>query len=156
MKKPELLFMDVDGTLTDGKIYIGAEGEVAKAFDIKDGYGISVLLPRHGIIPVIITSRSSKIVEHRATELGITEIYQGKSDKIETLLTVAEKYNSSLKDVAYIGDDVQDLPGMKLCGYRGCPSDAVEEVRSAVNYICTRPGGSGAVREFIEWIINKE
>lgn len=89
--KIKLLFMDVDGTLTDGKIYMGENGEVMKAFDIKDGYGINEILPKLGIIPVIITGRTSKIVENRAKELHITELYQGKHDKLDTMLEVMKK-----------------------------------------------------------------
>ena len=83
--KIKLLVMDVDGTLTDGKIYMGAEGEMMKAFDVKDGYGIAHILPRLGITPVIITGRRSGIVERRCAELGITELYQGVRDKLEKL-----------------------------------------------------------------------
>ena len=81
----KLLVMDVDGTLTDGHIYMGPDGEVMKAFDVKDGYGIAHILPRYGIIPVIITGRRSQIVERRCAELGITELYQGVGDKLERL-----------------------------------------------------------------------
>lgn len=149
----KLLFMDVDGTLTDGKIYMGSDGEVLKAFDIKDGYGIHEILPRFGIVPVIITGRTSKIVENRAAELEIYELYQGKHDKLDTMLEVINKYGCTTKNAAYIGDDVLDLPCMELCGVTGCPSDAVRNVKDACDYICKASGGHGAVREFIEWII---
>lgn len=153
-KKIKLLFMDVDGTLTDGKIYMGSSGEIFKAFDIKDGYAIHEILPLHGIIPVIITGRTSEIVENRATELGINELYQGKHDKIDTFLQVLRKYNCTPEAVAYIGDDVLDKPCMDLCGIIGCPADAVDEVREAAHFVSSKKGGEGAVREFIEWIIN--
>ena len=156
-KNVKLLFMDVDGTLTDGKIYMGADGEVMKAFDIKDGYGIHELLPGHGIIPVIITGRQSKIVENRAAELGVMELYQGRHEKVETMLQVLKKYACEPESASYIGDDILDLPCMNICGTTGCPSDAVEEVKAVCDYVCTSPGGHGAVREFIEWLIqNRE
>ena len=150
--------MDVDGTLTDGKIYIGENGELCKAFDIKDGCGITMILIPAGIIPVIITGRSSKILENRCKELGITQLYQGISDKVaclNALLGNAPDYSK----VAYIGDDINDLPCMQLIkgngGLIGCPADAVEEVKEWAEFISTRNGGNGAVREFIEWLCCK-
>ena len=148
----KLLFMDVDGTLTDGKIYMGSDGEAFKAFDIKDGYGIHEILPRYGIVPVIITGRTSNIVANRAKELGIIELYQGKHSKVETLKTVMRKYNCAPENAAYIGDDILDKPCMEYCGIVGCPADAVPEIREICDYVCKAPGGRGAVREFIEWL----
>ena len=138
------LVMDVDGTLTDGKIYMGPGGEVCKAFDAKDGLGIHDLLPRSGIAPVIITGRVSEIVERRAAELGITHLYQGVRDKSAYLKEIAASLGIPLEQVACIGDDLNDLPMLRLCG-----------VREICDYICQSSGGRGAVREFIEWIIQK-
>lgn len=152
-KKIKLLFMDVDGTMTDGKIYMGADGEIMKAFDIKDGYGIHEILPQHNIIPVIITGRKSKIVEKRAAELGITEVYQGKHDKLETMWQILKKYGCDTDSAAYIGDDELDLSCMEMCGVTGCPADAVQVIKDRCDYICAASGGRGAVREFIEWLI---
>lgn len=150
----KLLFMDVDGTLTDGKIYMGENGEVMKAFDIKDGYAIAHMLPEMGIVPVIITGRTSKIVENRAKELGITEFYQGRRDKLSMMLEVMKKYNCTKENCAYIGDDVFDVSCMKECAIAGCPVDAVQEVKDICQYICNSEAGKGAVREFIEIIKN--
>lgn len=152
--KIRYLVMDVDGTLTDGKIYVGNSGEVFKAFDIKDGCGIhDILIPR-GIIPVIITGRSSEILEKRCKELGITQLYQGVSDKLGKLLEVIKEEN--LSQTAYIGDDINDLSCMheikRAGGIIGCPADAVSEVKDVSDFISNRSGGNGAVREFIEWI----
>lgn len=108
--KIKLLVMDVDGTLTDGRIYVGAQGEVMKAFDVRDGYAIAHVLPVHGIVPVIITGRSSEIVVQRAKELKITELYQGVSDKLAKLQKAAAKYGATPEEIAYIGDDLNDLP----------------------------------------------
>lgn len=155
-KNIRLLFMDVDGTMTDGKIYMGPNGEVMKAFDIKDGYGIHEILPQFGIVPVIITGRTSKIVERRAAELGIKELYQGKHNKTDTLLAVLQKYGLQPDNAAYIGDDVLDKSCMELCGVTGCPSDAVPEIKAVCDYVCKTPGGHGAVREFIEWLIRTD
>lgn len=104
------LIMDIDGTLTDGKIYMGTSGEIMKAFNIKDGYGIHDILIPSGITPVIITGRKSEIVLNRCKELGIMEVHQGVSNKIEKLREIT----SDLSTVAYIGDDINDLSCMKL------------------------------------------
>lgn len=148
--KIKLLVMDVDGTLTDGKIYMGENGEVMKAFNVKDGYAIAHMLPEMGIIPVIITGRKSKIVENRAKELGITELYQGVGDKLAQLKIVAEKYNAAPEEIAYIGDDLNDLECIEFCGVTACPVDAVEKVKKTVNLVCNKKAGEGAVRDFIE------
>lgn len=150
MEKIKLLVMDVDGTLTDGCIYMGAGGEVMKAFHVQDGYAIANILPEKNIIPVIITGRNSKIVERRAQELKIVHLYQGVSDKLSKLKEVALRLGASPEEIAYIGDDVNDLDCIRWCGCTACPSDAVPDVREAADYICKRSGGRGAVREFIE------
>ncbi len=147
-----LLVMDVDGTLTDGKIYMGPSGEIMKAFDIKDGYGIAQILPKLGIVPVIITGRVSNIVAQRARELGISELYQGVTDKLAQLKAVAEKYNSSCMEIAYIGDDLNDLECIEYSGYTACPNDAQNEIKLAVDYVCKSKGGCGAVREYIGFL----
>lgn len=154
--KIKMLIMDVDGTLTDGRIYIGAKGEVMKAFDVKDGYAIAQILPEKNIIPVIITGRMSDIVVERAKELKITELYQGVSDKLKQLQVLKEKYKISQEEIAYIGDDINDLECIKYCGITGCPSDSIEIIKKQVDYVCNSDGGRGAVREFIEWIISRE
>jgi 3-deoxy-D-manno-octulosonate 8-phosphate phosphatase, yrbI family len=150
----KLLVMDVDGTLTDGHIYVGAQGEVMKAFDVRDGYAIAHLLPAHGIVPVIITGRSSEIVAQRAKELKITELYQGVSDKLEKLKTVAAAYGASADEIAYIGDDLNDLPCINYCGTTACSADAVPQVLEVADYVCSHNGGRGAVREFIDRILD--
>lgn len=153
MHKIKLLVMDVDGTLTDGRIYIGAQGEMMKAFDVRDGYAIANILPQQGIIPVIITGRSSAIVEQRAKELKITELYQGVADKLSKLKEVTAKFGASADEVAYIGDDLNDLDCIRDCGLTACPADAITEILDAVDYICKHDGGRGAVREFISYIL---
>lgn len=148
------LIMDVDGTLTDGKVYIGSDGEKIKAFNIKDGYGIHDILIPTGIIPVIITGRESNIVISRCRELGINEIYQGVKDKLSFLLN---KF-PDLSVIAYIGDDLNDLSSMeaikKRDGLVGCPADAAKKVISISDFVTPSSGGNGAVREFIEWILH--
>lgn len=150
----KLLVMDVDGTLTDGRINMGPNGELFKSFNIRDGYGINEMLPANGIVPAIITGRISQIVANRAAELHITELYQGKHDKLDTLLALLDKYNCTRDNVAYIGDDILDIVCMKECAIVGCPADACREVKNMAHYICEAKGGDGAVREFIEHIID--
>lgn len=152
--KPKMLVMDVDGTLTDGHIYISPHGEAMKAFHVQDGYAIAHILPKHGIIPVIITGRTSEIVSQRASELKITELHQGVSDKLAVLKRIAEKYKISPGEIAYIGDDVNDLSCMAYCGISACPADAVDDVLHQVTYVCKRNGGSGTVREFVDTYVN--
>lgn len=151
----KFLVMDVDGTLTDGRIYIGAQGELMKAFDVRDGYAIAHILPTLGIEPVIITGRSSEIVQQRAKELGIQLLYQGVSDKVGQLKQIAEEWHASADEIAYIGDDLNDLDCIRYCGCTACPVDAVEEAKACVTYVCQKEGGRGAVREFIIWIQEK-
>lgn len=151
--KKRYLVLDVDGTLTDGKIYIGQKGEEFKAFNIKDGTGIKDILGPAGIVPVIITGRESSIVLKRCKELGIKEVYQGITDKLAKLNEITDNLNS----VAYIGDDINDLPCMvavKAAGGKiGCPADAVEKVKRIVDFVSLHNGGDGAVRDFIEWLV---
>lgn len=154
MNRLKYLVMDVDGTLTDGKIYMSGNGELCKAFNVKDGCGIHDIAIPAGLIPVIITGRKSDIVANRCKELGITEVYQGISDKVKILASIAE----NLRSVAYIGDDINDLACMKLVknagGFVGCPKDAVKQIRELADYIAEHNGGEGAVRDFIEWLMD--
>ena len=156
--------MDVDGTLTDRKIYMCEYGELIKAFDMKDGCGIKDILPKHGIIPVIITARKSKILENRCNELNIQELYQGIRDKTRQIEKILKQYfeaegkKYSFCNCAYIGDDILDLPPVMAIkdagGLTACPADAVNEVKVAVDFVCQKSGGNGAVQEFIEWIVS--
>lgn len=151
----QYLIMDVDGTLTDGKIYMGPNGEVMKAFSIKDGYVINYILKPIGVIPVIITARNSSIVQQRCNELGIKEVYQGKLDKLKALKDIVGE--SNIGKCAYFGDDILDLkcmiPVQEAGGIIGCPVDAVKEVKAIANYICISKAGEGALREFSEWLV---
>ena len=149
------LIMDVDGTLTDGKIYMSPEGEAMKAFSIKDGCGVHDILIPAGIVPIIITGRTSEILVNRCKEIGITNIYQGIDNKVNKLKSLC----NDLSKVAYIGDDINDLECMlavkEAGGLVGCPFDATEPIKAISNYISEKNGGDGAVRTFIEFIVNK-
>lgn len=153
VSKIKMLIMDVDGTLTDGKIYYGESGEELKVFNIKDGLGI-VKAQKCGIIPVIITGRRSHIVDRRARELFVTEIHQGVSNKADLVRDIFERYGLMGTDVAYIGDDENDIDVMQKCGVIGCPKDAVKKVLDIADYVADHNGGDGAVRDFIEWIMD--
>lgn len=151
------LIIDVDGTLTDGKIYISNNGECFKVFDIKDGYGIHDILLPFGIMPIVITGRASRIVENRCRELEITELYQGVKNKVHQLNDFLVRHGGTYSNCAYIGDDINDLACMELIkgngGLIGCPADAIQQVINIADFISNKHGGNGAVREFIEWLI---
>lgn len=149
----KLFVMDVDGTLTDGKIYLTNSGEEMKAFHVKDGYAIHDILKRKKIKTAIITGRKSRLVEMRAKELEIDFCLQGVTVKLEKLTDLMNELGISSREIAYIGDDIPDLECINVCGYTGCPCDAVQEIRNAVDYVCEAAGGEGAIREFAEWCI---
>ena len=162
----KFLVMDVDGTLTDGMLHIGAEGELYKSFNCKDGYGIHHILPDIGIVPVIITGRNSLMLKKRCEEIAITQLYQGVWDKPKVLKEVLEEYSQAhgvsydYSNVAFIGDDLNDMDIMSLVGNGGgltaCPADAVKEIYDLAMFRSTKDGGKGAVREFIDYIRDKE
>ena len=152
----KLLVMDVDGTLTDGKIYIGSKGEEFKSFNVKDGYAINEMLHKNGIKTAIITGRESEIVNIRARELSIDCVYQNVSDKVETLKQIVELYGISIEEVAYIGDDLNYFEAMKKCGITGCPADAVDEIKNISDYTSKFNGGDGAIRDFVDWILKNK
>ena len=153
MKNIKLFVMDIDGTLTDGKIYMGENGEICKAFDVKDGFGVNVLLPDNGIKTAVITGRTSKIAANRAKELHVDFLYQGIKNKLPVLKKLAEENGISMAEIAYIGDDLPDIECMVNSGLKGCPADAVKEVRAICDFISDKEAGKGAVRDFIEYII---
>lgn len=150
------LVMDVDGTLTDGKIYIGPDGEIMKAFNVKDGYAITHILPLLKIEPIIITGRESSIVTHRCRELGVTSLYQNVEIKLNLLKKVIDESKGKLAEVIYIGDDINDLECMQAIkdagGIVACPSDAAKAVCLCSDYVASAAGGAGAVRETVEWL----
>lgn len=149
----KLVALDVDGVLTDGGVTYGNSGEELKTFNIKDGLGIK-LLQRAGIEVCIITGRSSKLLERRATELGIDAIVQGREDKRIALLELAEARGLAAGETAYMGDDLPDLSAITTAGLGACPADAVEIVRDAADWVATVRGGHGAVRELAEVLLH--
>lgn len=154
-KRIRLVVMDVDGTLTDAAMYYTAEGEYMKRFTTRDGMGIT-LLRRAGIECAIITSEMSEIARKRGEKLKIEHIILGSHDKSASLMDLSQKLNIPMEAIAYIGDDVNDGPVMRLCGLTGCPSDAVDAIKEIAHHTCTLPGGHGAVREFAELILRSQ
>ncbi len=153
----KLLVLDVDGTMTDGKLYISGTGELFKSFSVLDGYGIVNILSTLDIIPVILTGRKSEIVEFRAEELGIKEVLQGSNNKRVTLENYIKKKKISWDEIAYMGDDMNDYECMLKAKVTGCPYNAVENIKKIADYVTIAKGGEGAVREYIEWLRdNKE
>lgn len=143
---------DVDGVLTDGgMIYVDGGGEMKK-FNAKDGTGI-LLLKQAGIIPAIITAERTEVVQRRAEKLGIEFVYQGASDKLAAAEDLMRRLGISWAELAYIGDDLIDLPVIRHAGFSAAPADAVEEVRRSVDYVCKAGGGRGCVREVCELLL---
>ena len=154
LRRIRLLLLDVDGVLTDGRIFYNDHGVESKTFDVKDGHGLK-LLQRAGLRVGIITGRSSEVVKVRAAELGIDILFQGVRDKLEPYRRVLADYELQDSEVAYVGDDLVDLPILQRVGFAVTVADAVEEVKPTVHYVCRRPGGRGAVREVCDLILKE-
>lgn len=152
--KIKLLLLDVDGVMTDGRIIYDNNGVETKAFDVKDGHGIK-LVQRAGIQVGIITGRQSEVVARRAAELGVELIYQGIKDKRIPFAEILEKLSLTPDEVAYVGDDVVDLPVMRQVGFAVTVADAVEDVKPFADLITKRCGGRGAVREVCDFLLKE-
>jgi len=152
LSKCKLLVMDVDGTLTDGSLYYGVNGEELKRFYVRDGMGI-VLLHKAGIKTAILTSENSKIVLARGQKLGIDEIILGSRNKTKDFNTLLKKLNIKPDEAVFIGDDLNDKHLMEKVHFSVCPHDAIPQIRNIADYICSAPGGNGAVREICELIL---
>lgn len=152
VKQIKFLVLDCDGVLTDSRITYTDDGREIKSFNIKDGHGIKLLM-RAGIGVAIITGRSSKALEHRAKDLLIEHVIQGAKDKKAALLEFSQKTGIEPSEMAYMGDDVVDLPAMALCAMSFAPSDAVDMVKERAGVVTSLPGGHGAVREVVEIIL---
>jgi 3-deoxy-D-manno-octulosonate 8-phosphate phosphatase (KDO 8-P phosphatase) len=150
--KIKMILMDVDGTLTDGTLLILPDGEELKSYNVKDGTGI-LLAHLAGLKTGIITGKISKSLKMRAEKLRILEIYQGILDKKKALDTILDKHKLIPEQAAYIGDDVGDLEVIKCVGLAGAVADAHPEIKKHSHFICSNGGGKGAVREFIDFIL---
>lgn len=147
--------MDVDGTLTDGTLLIFPDGEELKSYNVKDGTGI-LLAHLAGLKTGIITGKISKSLQKRAEKLNIMEVHQGILDKKGVLSRILEKNGLDPKQIAYIGDDLGDLEVIKAVGFAGAVADAHPEIKKNSHFICSKAGGRGAVREFIEFILEAQ
>ena len=152
----ELIVLDVDGTLTDGKITYSSSGEETKSFDVADGLAIAVWTKTFGKKAAIITGRNSSIVEKRAKELNITHLYQGVKNKQEILEEILKKEGLSWNQVAAIGDDLNDYNMLKKVGLSFTPANGSHYLKDFVNIVCQNKGGEGAVREMLEYIFKEE
>ena len=154
-KQIKLLICDVDGVFSDGRIYLGNDGEELKAFHTKDGFGIKAL-GSSGVDVAIITGRRSAIVANRMTALNVKHIVQGEENKLPALTQLAKKLNLSVDDIAYIGDDIPDLPCIEYVGLGIAVSDAHPRVLNSANYTTFIRGGFGAVREVCDLIMQSQ
>ncbi len=147
-----LLILDVDGVMTDGRIIMDYAGREIKNFDVKDGHGIKVLM-RYGIDVVLVTGRRSTVVEHRARDLGISEVHQGVTNKLEIADTILRNRSLNYEHIAFVGDDIVDISLLRRVGFSAAVADAAEDVKKCADYVTVRKGGRGAVREVCEVIL---
>jgi YrbI family 3-deoxy-D-manno-octulosonate 8-phosphate phosphatase len=152
LKGIRLFATDVDGVLTDAGMYYSESGDEWKKFNTRDGMGIK-LLQRTGILTAIVTQERTKLVARRAEKLTIPEVHQGAMDKVAVVREMAERHGLTLDQVAYIGDDVNDLETLKIVGFSATPADGAPQVVAIVDYVCRKKGGEGAVREVIDLIL---
>ena len=150
--KVRMLAMDVDGVLTDGGMYYSETGDELKKFHVRDGMGIK-LLQAAGFVTAFITREKTAIVERRGQKLAVPEIHQAIDDKLADLTRLTRKYGLTLEQVAYIGDDVNDLETLRAVGFSSAPADAVPAVLQAAHYVCVKKGGEGAVRELADLLL---
>ena len=151
-EKVTWLVFDIDGVLTDGSLYFSPDGDFMKSFYVQDGLGIEIAR-RAGFKIAIITARASDMVLRRAADLKIDELIQGSKNKREAIESLAEKVGVSTEEMAYMGDDLIDLPAILKAGISAAPDNAVEEVKKHVDWVSTLPAGRGAVRQWIEEIL---
>lgn len=151
--KIRLLAFDVDGVMTDGSITYDQDGVEYKTFNAKDGHGLAKM-GVNGFITAIITGRKNGTVDRRANDLGIKEIYQGVKNKLPILEAIMQKYELDFSQVAYMGDDEPDICILEKVSVAACPADAVESVRKVCNFISSKNGGNGAVRELCDFVFD--
>jgi 3-deoxy-D-manno-octulosonate 8-phosphate phosphatase (KDO 8-P phosphatase) len=154
-RRVRLVVFDVDGVLTDGRLWYGPGGEEIKAFHGFDGQGVKLLLSA-GLKTALITGRESAAVAERARELGIEHVMQGADDKRNAFRALLRKVRMRQEAVAYMGDDLVDLPVLLRCGFACAPHEAPEEVRRSAHYIASSPAGHGAAREVCEFILEAQ
>jgi 3-deoxy-D-manno-octulosonate 8-phosphate phosphatase (KDO 8-P phosphatase) len=152
LRRVQLLVLDVDGVLTDGRLFYGARGESLKAFHVRDGHGIKQVAAA-GVTVAIISGRKSAAVARRARELGIRHVVQGAGDKLAALTRLAKGRSVALEDCACVGDDTPDAPILQAAGLAIAVADAHPDALAAADLVTTRDGGRGAVREVCDWLM---
>ncbi len=152
LKGIRLFATDVDGVLTDAGMYYSESGDEWKKFNTRDGMGIK-LLQKAGLITAIVTQERTRLVARRAEKLAIPELHQGIMDKLSVIRDMARRHGISLEQIAYIGDDVNDVEALKAVGVSAAPADGLPQVLDVVDYVCQKKGGEGAVRELAELIL---
>ena len=155
LSRIKMLIMDVDGVLTDGRIIMDDEGREMKNFDVRDGHGIKIL-QRYGIKVALLTGRQSEVVKHRARDLDIKQVYQKVFNKKEVLAEILRKNKLQAGEVAFLGDDIIDIPALRAVGFSAAVGDAVDVVRKSVDYVTKQGGGRGAAREICEMILKAQ
>lgn len=150
----QALFLDVDGVLTDGRLYMDDRGRELKVFDTKDGHGIKMALAA-GLRVVWISGRKSLATTRRARDLGVRHCYQGIADKEALYRKLCRRWKLDPSETAAIGDDEPDVPLLEAAGFSACPADSVPSARAAAQVVLSRGGGSGAVREFVEKVLER-
>ena len=153
--KIKVMAFDVDGVFTDGSLTFDQDGKEYKTFNAKDGQGI-VCVEKAGIVTVIITARKNGTVEHRAKNLGITELHQGIKFKLPVLEQIVKERGLSMEEVSYMGDDLPDICILEKVGLACCPNDAVDEIKNICNFVSTKNGGCGAIRELCDFVLNSQ
>ena len=151
-KKIKIILTDVDGVLTDGGRYYSDRGEILKKFHVRDGMGVNLLL-RNGIKTIIVTKENSKITKKWAKEMNINKVISSSLKKENELPKICKKFNVSKNEVAYIGDDVNDLALLEKVGFSAVPNDASNMIKKRVDYVCSKDGGKGAFREISDLVI---
>ena len=155
LQRIKILLLDVDGVLTNGKLYIGNSGEVALPFDVKDGSGIRYVM-RAGLMVGIITGKDNRAVSHRARDLQVTIVHRKVMNKVTVLAEILRTHNLAPYEALFVGDDLLDLPIMERVGVSVAVADAVPEVKEAADYVTSSGGGNGAVREVCEMILKAQ
>jgi 3-deoxy-D-manno-octulosonate 8-phosphate phosphatase (KDO 8-P phosphatase) len=152
IRKVKLLILDVDGVMTDGRIVMNDLGQESKFFNVKDGHGLKILM-RYDVDVVFLTGRESAVVDHRARDLGVAEIHQRVWNKLDVYEEMIQRRGLSDGEVAFVGDDIVDIPVLRRVGFSAAVADGTEETRKIVDYVTSKKGGRGAVREVCDLIL---
>lgn len=154
-KKIKIVLTDVDGVLTDGGMYYSEIGDSMKRFHVRDGMGVNILL-RNGISTIIITKEKTKFVKNWAKRMNVTRLYDGITKKEDMIKAICDEFDTKPDNLAYIGDDVNDIKIMKSVGFAASPNDAMQQVKEMSDYVCNLNGGQGVLREVADLILDNQ